>query len=233
MQDFFHQQYVTLLRRVKWGWWIIGFYRVEWTGVLRPLRTTGHVPDRLDRCVVGCCCVDMGISKNGTPKSFILIGFSTINHPFSGTPILLETPIYSVPHTIQDSQIAQIYQQTEITRNNFPTVSNTDPFLSVVIEIQTLDSLMERIQLTMTEMVNTLVFLHSKFGIFSNMGVSKNRGGPPKSSIFNRVFHEINHPFWGTIIFGNTPYQLFGLISSIKIPGWSSLDVCHTSLMEL
>ncbi len=37
----------------------------------------------------------MGISKNwGTPKSF-LIGFSTINHPFSGTPVslFLETPI--------------------------------------------------------------------------------------------------------------------------------------------
>ena len=30
----------------------------------------------------------MGISNNrGAPKSSILIGFSTINHPFSGTPI--------------------------------------------------------------------------------------------------------------------------------------------------
>ena len=30
----------------------------------------------------------MGISKNrGTPKSSILIGFSTINHPFSGTAL--------------------------------------------------------------------------------------------------------------------------------------------------
>ena len=28
------------------------------------------------------------------------------------------------------------------------------------------------------------------------MGVSKNNG-TPKSSHFNRVFHEINHPFWG------------------------------------
>ena len=28
------------------------------------------------------------------------------------------------------------------------------------------------------------------------MGVSKN-SGTPKSSHFNRVFHEINHPFWG------------------------------------
>ncbi len=31
----------------------------------------------------------MGVSKNhGTPKSSILIGFSVINHPFWGTPIL-------------------------------------------------------------------------------------------------------------------------------------------------
>ena len=38
--------------------------------------------------------VYMGVSKNnGTPKSSILIGFSIINHPFWGTPIL-ETPIY-------------------------------------------------------------------------------------------------------------------------------------------
>ena len=36
--------------------------------------------------------VELGVSKkNGTPKSSILIGFSLINHPFWGTPIL-ETP---------------------------------------------------------------------------------------------------------------------------------------------
>ena len=35
--------------------------------------------------------------------------------------------------------------------------------------------------------------------------VSKNRGGPPKSSILIGFFI-INHPFWGTPIFGNTPY---------------------------
>ena len=29
-------------------------------------------------------------------------------------------------------------------------------------------------------------------------------GFPPKSSIFNRVFHYFHHPFWGTTIFGNT-----------------------------
>ena len=37
----------------------------------------------------------MGVSKNrGTPKSSILIGFSTINHPFWGT-LFLETLIYA------------------------------------------------------------------------------------------------------------------------------------------
>ncbi len=36
----------------------------------------------------------MGISKTrGTPKSSILIGFSTINHPFSGIPIFGHTHI--------------------------------------------------------------------------------------------------------------------------------------------
>ena len=34
------------------------------------------------------------------------------------------------------------------------------------------------------------------------MGVSKNRGGPPKSSILVG-FSIINHPFWGNPIFGN------------------------------
>ena len=34
----------------------------------------------------------LGVSKNsGTPKSFILIGFSIINHPFWGTPIFGNT----------------------------------------------------------------------------------------------------------------------------------------------
>ena len=37
----------------------------------------------------------------------------------------------------------------------------------------------------------------------SHTGVSKNRG-TPKIINFYRVFHEINHPFWGTTIFGNT-----------------------------
>ena len=37
----------------------------------------------------------------------------------------------------------------------------------------------------------------------SHMDVSENSGFPPKSSIFIG-FSIINHPFWGTTIFGNT-----------------------------
>ena len=37
-----------------------------------------------------------------------------------------------------------------------------------------------------------------------NIGVSKNRGVSPQNHPFvHRVFHEFNHPFWGTPIFGN------------------------------
>ncbi len=45
---------------------------------------------------------DMGVSKNrGTPKSWILIGFSIINHPFWGPPLFLEPPIW-LPTNLQD-----------------------------------------------------------------------------------------------------------------------------------
>ena len=46
---------------------------------------------------------------------------------------------------------------------------------------------------------------------------SKNRGGPPKSSIFLIGFSSINHPFWG----GNTH------IFTIQTPFW--LPVCRRS----
>ena len=42
-------------------------------------------------------------------------------------------------------------------------------------------------------------------GGFFNLGVSKNNG-IPKIIHFNRVFHYFHHPFWGTLIFGNTHY---------------------------
>ena len=47
----------------------------------------------------------MGVSKNiGTPKSSILIGFSIINHPFSGTPILGNNhiPFFLFSHIFRD-----------------------------------------------------------------------------------------------------------------------------------
>ena len=51
---------------------------------------------------------------------------------------------------------------------------------------------------------------------FCDMGVSKNRG-TPKSSILIGI-SIINHPFWGTPIFGNI--HIFGIY--IRFPGGSS-----------
>ncbi len=54
------------------------------------------------------------------------------------------------------------------------------------------------------------------------MGVSKYRGAP-KSSILRR-FSSINHPFWGTPIFGNTHIEVLPSLkltfSPLKIDGW-------------
>ena len=47
----------------------------------------------------------------------------------------------------------------------------------------------------------------------THMGVSKNRGTPKSSILIG--FSIINHPFWGTIIFGNTHmffFKYWGLI---------------------
>ena len=52
----------------------------------------------------------MDVSKNsGTPKSSILVGFSIINHPFWGTPILRNTHIGSLPTnlTVSDPPTSQ------------------------------------------------------------------------------------------------------------------------------
>ena len=50
-----------------------------------------------------------------------------------------------------------------------------------------------------------------------HMGVSKNRGGPPKSSISIGVFHDFHHPFWGTSIFGSSNQPRFAGESSIRV----------------
>ena len=45
----------------------------------------------------------MGVSRNrGTLKSSILIGFSTINHPFWGTPIFGNSHIYIYIHVFME-----------------------------------------------------------------------------------------------------------------------------------
>ena len=49
---------------------------------------------------------------------------------------------------------------------------------------------------------------HVHFTCIFHMGVSEN-GGTPKSSILIGFFI-INHPFWGTPIFGNTRMFFFG-----------------------
>ena len=45
--------------------------------------------------------------------------------------------------------------------------------------------------------------------IYIYVGVSKNRAGPPKSSHFNRVFHDVHHPFfWVFPLFLETPIYM-------------------------
>ena len=43
------------------------------------------------------------------------------------------------------------------------------------------------------------------------MGVSENSGFYHQIIHFNRVFHYLNHPFWGTPIFGNTHIIVGGI----------------------
>ena len=69
------------------------------------------------------------------------------------------------------------------------------------------------------KVISTQPAAGKKFPLFKvktiYMGVSKNNG-TPKSSSFNRVFHEINHPFWGV----KSPYSwkhLHALVSSIHL----------------
>ena len=47
--------------------------------------------------------------------------------------------------------------------------------------------------------------------MFDEMGVSKNRGTPKSSILIG--FSIINHPFWGTPIFGNI--QMFGMFGMV------------------
>ena len=47
------------------------------------------------------------------------------------------------------------------------------------------------------------------------MGVSKNRGTPKSSIIIG--FSIINHPFWGTSIFGNAHVYLYSATIGIMV----------------
>ena len=58
----------------------------------------------------------MGVSKNsGTPKSSILIGFSIVNHPFWGTPILGNTHIHHIQcldiHQVGDIPKSMVFRE--------------------------------------------------------------------------------------------------------------------------
>ena len=51
-----------------------------------------------------------------------------------------------------------------------------------------------------------------------HLDVSKNSGFSPQIIHFNRVFHYFHHPFWGTLIFGNT-HLMHGYGSIPRRPG--------------
>ena len=77
----------------KWIFKVSGFGKPPW-GETEP---TPEPNSRVVRSTVGSVFLGgsvpyLGVSKNrGTPKSSILIGFSIINHPFWGTPIVGNT----------------------------------------------------------------------------------------------------------------------------------------------
>ena len=49
------------------------------------------------------------------------------------------------------------------------------------------------------------------------MDVSKNRGTPKSSILIG--FSIINHPFWGTLIFGNTYVVVSNIVLEFSLPG--------------
>ena len=64
--------------------WQMGLWKLDYL--------SGSMSSRICQLLPGEWYLDMGVSKNrGTPKSWILIGCSIINHPFWGTPIFGNT----------------------------------------------------------------------------------------------------------------------------------------------
>ena len=77
----------------------------------------------------------MGVSKNnGTPKSSILIGFSIINHPFWGTPILGNIHIALAP-TIQGLIILSHSPKWFFTYSPSATPKNTASYSTAAFAI--------------------------------------------------------------------------------------------------
>ena len=76
-------------------------------------------------------------------------------------------------------------------------------------------------------MLHTWSVKKSTFFKWLYMGVSKNMGTPPNHPFVHRVFHEINHPFWGTIIFGNTHI----VEGSLSISNFGRMKQCNEGFL--
>ena len=83
-----------------------------------------------------------------------------------------------------------------------------------------------------TEQVGRWIFVEGTLQVVKtpkfNMGVSKNNGIPKSSILIG--FSIINHPFWGTPIFGNTHMEPKndGFQKESPIPGWHFQMPCLT-----
>ncbi len=72
----------------------------------------------------------MGVSKNrGTPKSFLLIGFSMRNHPFWGT-----VPLFLVQHPYEPQEFHSAGQNTDSLKAGVEDVIIKLPIVKVAVE---------------------------------------------------------------------------------------------------
>ena len=158
-----------------------------------------------------------GGSKNSaTPKSSIWIGFSIINHPIWGTPIFGNTHINSYASTC--SSCPNLWQfdpgaekkgdntmlcRPEIMQSSMQRLikekSPNSGFLAWSCRIRWSRN-------GSGKWICCLNTSTSNKDVISIWVFPKIAGFPPKSSILIG-FSIINHPFWGTPIFGNTHIQ--------------------------
>ena len=67
----------------------------------------------------------------------------------------------------------------------------------------------------------------------TSLGVSKNRGFSPQIIHFNRVFHDFHHPFWDTLIFGNTLMAILGFsYLTHEVPPEKNCDLLQVAELE-